>query len=750
MLYSTPIGLAAPSISKLIPLDSISISITIEDVFVSKRLEVTYCNMLKESIESEFFAFIPKTEQLTSITFKLNEEVILTSDTDATETKELTPTVYSNTLSQISHPNVDCVYSHLLQAAQIPLKQNQRLTVTMNLLSFATLDKGEFFLNELRLSPELIPDPYLDEKTKLSFSLGTYPLANPDSSYDWHLKITISSRFRIEAIESSSHELLIETNEEQTLATLTPDNIPFEEFFSKDFKLQYSLKTEDKIFGRALKENDDLWNVMVGYPQKKTAEDNPKEKTLFCSKKGTVFIIDCGGSMYGEKLEAVKIATIIALKSLPIGSFFNIIAFDSEINVFSKDLLLNDDKNVNTAINFVQSLKARARGASLSELFETLFEDPKLLRLPIDVYVLSDYHGFVNQNVIDLVAAKPQNFRINALGIEKLASKEAACKVAKVGNGKSAFAGKPSEVPSAFAKLFHNTLDSALTRAVLAFDEEQKGAEESTKSNSVWQGECLVAFERCGKADAQSQEKTAIMSFNDENQKASKYQQKVDFSLELLEASFLTLARKKASAIQKFEVNTFSAYSKEGGAKSTLKRIEISLLPLVILNYWDKVVEDPYDDFDEMIEAAEDAMISTNKSEVDAMKEALEELDKGIDDKDMLDEVSETQFGHKVAEFKSKFGKAKELFKDCPELKQLADSTSPIRKILGVLGSNGSWDGKIVNTLTLKDKDLSKVILSTEEEDSLGLTRALREYLSKSIFEPYLFVCIEKSASQWV
>ena len=64
MSYNNSVGVYIPLLDKKLPLDSIDISISIQNVLVVKTIRITYLNTFLNNLECEVYAYIPKNETL--------------------------------------------------------------------------------------------------------------------------------------------------------------------------------------------------------------------------------------------------------------------------------------------------------------------------------------------------------------------------------------------------------------------------------------------------------------------------------------------------------------------------------------------------------------------------------------------------------------------------------------------------------------------------------------------------------------
>jgi len=79
-----------------------------------------------------------------------------------------------------------------------------------------------------------------------------------------------------------------------------------------------------------------------------------------------IFIVDCSGSMADEnKIDYARQAMSVFLKSLPIGSYFNIFRFGSTYEQFKKNQITIEynEKSAKEANDYIQHMKVRKKKA---------------------------------------------------------------------------------------------------------------------------------------------------------------------------------------------------------------------------------------------------------------------------------------------------------------------------------------------------------------------------------------------------
>jgi len=87
-----------------------------------------------------------------------------------------------------------------------------------------------------------------------------------------------------------------------------------------------------------------------------------------------IFILDRSGSMAGTPLKNAKIALCLFLKSLPIGSYFNVASFGDTYHVLSSESLEYSLDNFNKINKKVEKFEANLGGTNLFDPLKEILE----------------------------------------------------------------------------------------------------------------------------------------------------------------------------------------------------------------------------------------------------------------------------------------------------------------------------------------------------------------------------------------
>jgi len=87
-----------------------------------------------------------------------------------------------------------------------------------------------------------------------------------------------------------------------------------------------------------------------------------------------IFIIDRSGSMQGQYIEMAKKSLILALKSLPTNSKFNIVSFGSNHEWINNEMIDYTNENVIKYINIINTFNADMGGTEVYEPINSILE----------------------------------------------------------------------------------------------------------------------------------------------------------------------------------------------------------------------------------------------------------------------------------------------------------------------------------------------------------------------------------------
>ncbi|MDH3718135.1 MAG: VIT and VWA domain-containing protein [Planctomycetota bacterium] len=165
------------------------------------------------------------------------------------------------------------------------------------------------------------------------------------------IKANIESKLPIKSVYSPTHAVDIQRpDKNHAVVTYKAEN----EIPSGDFRLFCDV-TESRVGASVISyrtpSDEDGYFLLLSSPDVDWSADNETGKNVVC-------VFDRSGSMSGKKFEQAQEALKFVLNNLSDGDYFNLIAYDTEVEAFRPQLQPFNDTSRKEAISFVSSLYA--------------------------------------------------------------------------------------------------------------------------------------------------------------------------------------------------------------------------------------------------------------------------------------------------------------------------------------------------------------------------------------------------------
>lgn len=163
-------------------------------------------------------------------------------------------------------------------------------------------------------------------------------------------RITIESQDEIKNVYSPTHPVEIKRPDDKhaTVSWTVKDEVP-----TSDFRLFYDVgkgKVSARVLSYRPDEKENGYFLLLASPKIEQTGERPK--------KTVIFVVDRSGSMSGKKIEQARNAAKFILQNLREGDTFNIIAYDSTVEVFRPEIQKYNDETRRAALGFIEGLYA--------------------------------------------------------------------------------------------------------------------------------------------------------------------------------------------------------------------------------------------------------------------------------------------------------------------------------------------------------------------------------------------------------
>jgi Ca-activated chloride channel family protein len=289
------------------------------------------------------------------------------------------------------------------------------------------------------------------------------------------LRIVIESEEEIRNVYSPTHAVQIERPDPRRAIVRfeARDTVP-----RSDFRLYYDVGrgvVSSKVLSYRPKAEEDGYFLLLASPAIAAEEIQPVEKTV-------IFVVDRSGSMTGTKIEQARRAAKQVLLSLRPGDLFNIVAYDSDVELFRPELQRFDDGTRAAATGFIDGLVAGGSTNINDALLKALgmIQDPAR---PSYVIFLTD--GLPTAGVIQeaQIAANVKNAnryraRIFVFGVGYDVNARLLERLATDNFGTTAYVRPEEDIEQAVSQLTSRLARPVLTDVRIEFTYEGKRAED--------------------------------------------------------------------------------------------------------------------------------------------------------------------------------------------------------------------------------------------------------------------------------
>lgn len=165
------------------------------------------------------------------------------------------------------------------------------------------------------------------------------------------MRISIESDEEIKNVYSPTHTVQIERPEPRRAIVRyeARETVP-----TSDFRLYYDVGrgvVSSKLISYRPRAEEDGYFLMLACPSIQVEDTTPAAKTV-------IFVVDRSGSMSGKKIEQARGAAKQVVNSLRPGDLFNIIAYDSVVELFRPELQRFDEQTRAQALGFIDGIVA--------------------------------------------------------------------------------------------------------------------------------------------------------------------------------------------------------------------------------------------------------------------------------------------------------------------------------------------------------------------------------------------------------
>ncbi|KAK7065457.1 von Willebrand factor A domain-containing protein 5A, partial [Halocaridina rubra] len=184
-----------------------------------------------------------------------------------------------------------------------------------------------------------------------------------------------------------------------------------------------------------------------------------------------IFIVDCSGSMGGEKIQSARATLLLFLKALPQNVYFNIISFGSSYSVlFPEGSEIFTENTLQKALSLQERLDANMGGTEILQPLKHIYGQPLKQGHARQLILLSDGEVFNVDQVMQLVSRYSHETRVFAVGIGHGASTALISGLARAGHGRSEMVYQQDKLQLKVMGLVKSMLQESVQNVNVSFD----------------------------------------------------------------------------------------------------------------------------------------------------------------------------------------------------------------------------------------------------------------------------------------
>ena len=144
-------------------------------------------------------------------------------------------------------------------------------------------------------------------------------------------------------------------------------------------------------------------------------EEENKKQSKICY----IFLLDQSGSMSGKSINLSCKSLLLFLQSLNENSYFQLIGFGSNYELFSEEPLEYNKQNIKDLMEKIKKLCADKGGTELYRPLKKIYDNPiyNKYNMKKSIILLTDGEVDDKQRVLDLISANSERFVFNSIGI---------------------------------------------------------------------------------------------------------------------------------------------------------------------------------------------------------------------------------------------------------------------------------------------------------------------------------------------
>ncbi|XP_055344115.1 von Willebrand factor A domain-containing protein 5A-like [Paramacrobiotus metropolitanus] len=344
-------------------------------------------------------------------------------------------------------------------------------------------------------------DSVSETKQRLLIPMALFPRYNPNPestsgttappekyaatvSYKATLDAKIETLDIVKSVSSVSHPIAVNiTGERSVQVTFGAQQQPVD----RDLVIDIEIQNNPQHYVFVERVDGDQYVGMYAFVPQFEKDDQKVQSEL-------VFVVDCSGSMEGDKIEDAKRAMQIFLRSIPEGCYFNFYRFGSTFESLFPESKLYSEETFKAAKSYADATAANLGGTEILQPLKKIFETAPLSGYSRQLFVLTDGEVSNTEQVIDLVKKNASNSRVFSFGIGDSCSRSLVNGIALAGNGKSEYCKHGEILEDKIGRHLERALQPAVVQASVLWEGVKNVQQVPYVLPPVFRGDRQIAF----------------------------------------------------------------------------------------------------------------------------------------------------------------------------------------------------------------------------------------------------------------
>lgn len=326
--------------------------------------------------------------------------------------------------------------------------------------------------------------------TDFLFPLSTAKYTS-DAVEEVSIRATIESADEIKNVYSPTHQIEIKRPDDHhaTVTYSRKNEVP-----SSDFRLLYDVgkgQVSTKVLSFRPDVDEDGYFLLLASPKIEAPDEERPKKTV-------VFVVDRSGSMSGKKIEQARGALKYVLNNLREGDLFNIVAYDSQVEMFRPELQRFEDGTRKAALGFIEGIYAGGSTNIDGALQATLKQLQDSSRPNYVLFLTDGLPTAGETNELKIVANSKEANKVRArmfsFGVGYDVNSRLLDKLVRENFGQSEYVRPDEDIEDRVSRLYRRIESPVMTDLKIEFVFDELKAEEGSPVNRVYPKESLDLF----------------------------------------------------------------------------------------------------------------------------------------------------------------------------------------------------------------------------------------------------------------